>query len=97
MRLHRDVDSSTCGGQVALGDLFGTDYWCVYCGAKWSEDMNMETIDTAEQARQKAIDWQSWASEQNLSMGEYLEWSIYFEELADRFGLTEEFRENGII
>jgi len=39
MRLHRDVDpESRCGGQVADGEeLFGTDYWCVYCGAKWSE------------------------------------------------------------
>lgn len=39
LRLHRDIDpESTCGGQVADGqDLFGTDYWCVYCGAKWSE------------------------------------------------------------
>lgn len=39
MRLHRDVDAeSSCGGQVADGrELFGTDYWCVYCGAKWSE------------------------------------------------------------
>lgn len=43
MILHRDLmDESTCGGQVAdhSGDshkLFGTDYWCVYCGQKWSK------------------------------------------------------------
>lgn len=38
MALHRDVDaSSSCGGRVTSGkDLFNTDYWCVYCGAKWS-------------------------------------------------------------
>jgi hypothetical protein len=44
MRLHRDVDPrSTCGGQVADYSqeeykLMGTDYWCVYCGAKWDTD-----------------------------------------------------------
>lgn len=39
MRLHKDVDTdSRCGGQVADGrELFGTDHWCVYCGAKWSD------------------------------------------------------------
>lgn len=39
MRLHCDVDpTSGCRGQVADGsDLFRTDYWCVYCGTKWSE------------------------------------------------------------
>lgn len=39
MTLHRDVTPfSNCGGQVASGtDLFGTDYWCVYCGAKFNK------------------------------------------------------------
>lgn len=38
MRIHRDVDHrSHCGGQVASGEMFGVDYWCVYCGAKWSD------------------------------------------------------------
>jgi hypothetical protein len=39
MKLHKDVDpQSDCGGQVASGrELFNTDYWCVYCGAKWSD------------------------------------------------------------
>lgn len=38
MLLHRDVaPQSQCGGQVADGqELFGTDHWCVYCGAKWN-------------------------------------------------------------
>lgn len=46
MRLHTDVDThSDCRGQVADGDLFGTHYWCVYCGAKWSEDKHHKIDD----------------------------------------------------
>ena len=38
--LHKNVNpNSKCGGLVADGrELFGEDYWCVYCGAKWSND-----------------------------------------------------------
>ena len=37
MVLHRDVAESRCGGQVADGkELFGKDYWCVYCGATFN-------------------------------------------------------------
>lgn len=50
----------------------------------------------AEEARQQAIEWQHWQSDQNLSWGESSEWSCYFEELAKKFDLTEEFKENGI-
>jgi len=59
--------------------------------------MEKITINTAEEARQYAIDWQNWASDQNLSYGELAEWQGYFAELADRFDLKEEFEENGII
>ena len=52
---------------------------------------------TKEDARQEAIDWQIWVSEQNLSYGELAEYQDYFTKLARRFGLTKEFRENGII
>ena len=33
---HKDADpNSQCGGRIADGrELFNTDYWCVYCGAK---------------------------------------------------------------
>lgn len=54
-------------------------------------------IKTQADARQAAIDWQHWASEQNLSYGELFEYEDYFRKLAKRFGLTKEFRENGII
>ena len=58
----------------------------------------MENIKTKEDARQYAIEWQQWASDQNLSYGELLEWQSYFTELAERFPeLTEEFSSNGII
>lgn len=54
-------------------------------------------IANAEEARQYAIDWQSWASEQNLSYGELLEWQERFESIAKHFDLVEEFKEEGII
>ena len=40
MTLHKDVDpQSSCGGQVASGkELFKTDFWCVYCGAKFDRN-----------------------------------------------------------
>lgn len=52
---------------------------------------------TAEEARQHAIEWQHWQSDKDLSMGIIAEWSAYFSELARRFNLTDEFKENGII
>jgi len=54
-------------------------------------------IKTKEEARQYAIDWQNWTSEQNLSMEEIVQWYGVFSELASKFDLEEEFQENGII
>ena len=48
-------------------------------------------------AREQAIDWQEWQSEQNLSYGELNYWMAHFERLARRFGLVREFRENAVI
>ena len=56
-----------------------------------------KNIMTEADARQQAIDWQNWASEQNLSYGELAEYNDHFKKLGKRFGLTEEFEENGII
>ena len=50
-----------------------------------------------EAARESAIDWQIWASEQSLSYGELADFHAHFENLGKRYGLTREFRENGII
>lgn len=55
-------------------------------------------VKTAEDARELAIQWQSWISEQDMSMSEFAEWGSYFEGLAERFPeLREEFKENAII
>lgn len=60
--------------------------------------MKKQTITTAAEARQHAIDWQVWASEQDLSYLELSQWGSYFQELAERFPeLKDEFAENGII
>ena len=58
--------------------------------------MKEKTVKTEGEARQYAIDWQNWASEQNLSYGELAEWGVVFEKLGEKFNLTEEFKENGI-
>lgn len=50
-----------------------------------------------ERARQKAIDWQRWASAWNISYGELAKAQDYFTKLGRRYGLLQEFRENGII
>jgi hypothetical protein len=60
-------------------------------------DKDTSKITNAEEAREFAIDWQQWASEQNMSYGELAEWSNILTELANKFDLTEEFIENGII
>jgi len=49
------------------------------------------------EASQEAIEYQHWASEQNLSWGEIAEYGDYFRELGRKFNLIEEFEENGII
>ena len=51
---------------------------------------------TKEEARQYAIEWQEWQSNQSLSYGEMNEWQNEFERIGKEFDLTEEFRENGI-
>ena len=50
-----------------------------------------------ENARQKAIEWQLDFNNHNYSWGELAVFAEYFTKLAKRYGLTEEFRENGII
>lgn len=52
---------------------------------------------TQAEARQYAIDWQNWASEQSLSYSDLHKWAIVFDALASHFDLKEEFKENGII
>lgn len=54
-------------------------------------------IDSADEARDHAQEWQTWASEQALSYGELSTYQAYFERLGKRFNLTDEFKENGIL
>lgn len=54
-------------------------------------------IKTIDEARQQAKDWQCWVSQQNLSYSELPPFHLHFETLAKKFGLEEEFKENGII
>ena len=50
-----------------------------------------------ENARQKAMDWQTEYYNNNYSYGELIAFAEYFTKLAKRYGLITEFRENGII
>lgn len=52
---------------------------------------------TREEARDHAIAYQAWAATQSQSWGEVAEWQAHFAKLAERFDLTDEFKENGII
>lgn len=61
------------------------------------KQISIDTIESRPQAQDIAIEWQYWAGEQNLSMGELIDWQRYFEKLGEKFDLTDEFRENGIL
>ena len=58
----------------------------------------VETITTAAEARDFAIEWQNWQSTQSMSLDQVIEWQGYFEKLASKFPeLTDEFKENCIV
>lgn len=66
--------------------------------------MGKENPTTKEEARDYAIRWQYWFSEQNeidkeptLYQSDLVEWQEYFIKLGRKFGLLKEFKENGII
>jgi hypothetical protein len=59
--------------------------------------MNITQPMNRDEAREQAIDWQYWQSEQDLSYGELLDWQQHFESVAKAYDLTEEFKENGVI
>jgi hypothetical protein len=60
--------------------------------------MEETEIHSADEARDKAIEWQHWMSTQSLSYGEMADWNAYFTKLAERFPeLQDEFKENAII
>jgi len=55
------------------------------------------TIETKEQARQYAIEWQIANAEKSTSYLELANDQSYLIALAEKFCLTAEFKENGII
>jgi len=57
----------------------------------------IEEVKSQEEARQIAIEFQEWSSNQDLSYSELNDYSDYFEILGNRFNLIDEFKENGII
>jgi hypothetical protein len=59
--------------------------------------MEKKIIETKEEARQFAVDYQNWASEENMYYSDLLVWSEYFDKIGRKFGLLREFKENGII
>lgn len=64
-----------------------SDYRPVYMG---------RLINTREEARDAAIDWQFRFEELVLSWQDVAEWGQFWSEVGEMFDLTDEFRENGI-
>lgn len=52
--------------------------------------------EAREYARCEAIDWQNDFDDHNYSWYDMWLWQMHFEELGEKYGLLEEFRENGI-
>lgn len=50
-----------------------------------------------EKLRNFALDWQCNFAEQDYSWGELAYWCDYFETMGKRYGLLQEFHENGIL
>lgn len=57
----------------------------------------IKCIKTEEEARQYAINYQRFMSDNNLSYGEIAHFTNKLTVLAEKFGLKKEFEENGII
>lgn len=58
----------------------------------------IRTYQSAAEARDAAIDFSHWESDQDFSYGELYEWQCHWEGVLKQFPeLADEFRENGII
>ena len=64
---------------------------------KYMERFKFVTPKTQGEARMCGIEWQQWASNQNMSYGELAEDASILTKIAEDFDLVEEFIENGII
>jgi hypothetical protein len=54
-------------------------------------------VKTRGEAISIAIDWQRWCGDHAVSYGELADYQGYFEKLANKFNLRDEFKENGIL
>jgi hypothetical protein len=54
-------------------------------------------LKSKQEAKQYAIDYQNWVSEQNLSYGKLSQYQGMLEAVGRKFNLLKEFKENGII
>lgn len=73
-------------------------HWNNLCGENYNMQLKpIDDIKGKEEARDIAVEYQNWAGGQSLSYGELAEYQSYFEALAKKFGLVDEFKENGII
>ena len=61
------------------------------------ETFNLPLPTTQAEARMYAIEWQHWASEQDLSYGEMAEMQSILLKIAEDFDLVDEFKENGLV
>ena len=61
----------------------------------WSN--KLKKVKTKDDARQLAIDFQHWSSDQSLSYGELYYYLDDLHIIGKKFGLIKEFKENGIL
>lgn len=59
--------------------------------------LELLTVNSAGQARQVAIEWQNNLEDRSYSYDELMQWQAYFTKLGERFGLLDEFQENGVL
>ncbi len=59
--------------------------------------MEKQNPKTEEEARQYAMDWQNWMSDEDLSWGEIVGCANEFKAIGKKFDLLDEFKENDII
>jgi len=89
------TDTELTGKHLISDHTFTTEHEALTTTMKINTYIHPNT--TRGEARRYAQEWQAWASEQDLSFGELAEWQAYFLKVAEKFNLTEEFKENGII
>lgn len=59
--------------------------------------MTLKDLKNKEQARQYAVDWQLNFQNKEYSYADLIDWQNTFVYLGKKYGLTEEYQENGII